>query len=142
MSFDENDFLTEQDATNLLKIEQLDYSVVNTTDVSHIKEIYLKSKIYRGGTACEVGSLGGHGTFSLCLAGLNVTSYDNNGHKGFKDKRETLCKEFNVNWILLVRLQRRQHVRLQNSRLSVPHHDHICVRRPADLVPDRMVQGR
>ena len=77
----------KQDAMNLLKIEQLDYSVVNTTDVFHIKEIYLKSRKYRGGTACEVGSLGGHGTFSLCLAGLNVTSYDNDGHKGFKDKR-------------------------------------------------------
>jgi hypothetical protein len=100
MSFNGNDFLTAQDAMNLLKIEQLDYSVVNTTDVSHIKEIYLKSKIYKGGTACEVGSLGGHGTFSLCLAGLNVTSYDNDGHKGFKNKRETLCKDFNVNWIV------------------------------------------
>ena len=66
MNFNENDILTAQDAMNLLKIEQLDYSVVNTTDVSHIKEIYLKSKKYKGGTACEVGSLGGHGTFSLC----------------------------------------------------------------------------
>ena len=44
MNFNENDLLTAQDAMNLLKIEQLDYSVVNTTDVSHIKEIYLKSK--------------------------------------------------------------------------------------------------
>jgi len=56
MNFNESDLLTAQDAMNLLKIEQLDYSVVNTTDVFHIKEIYLKSRKYRGGTACEVGS--------------------------------------------------------------------------------------
>ena len=100
MDFNENDLLTREDAINLMKIEQLDYSVVNTTDVFHIKEIYLKSRKYRGGTACEVGSLGGHGTYSLCLAGLNVTSYDNDGHKGFKDKRENLCRDYNVNWIV------------------------------------------
>ena len=100
MNFDKNNLLTAQDATNLSRIEQLDYSTVNTTDVSHIKEIYLKSRKYRGGTACEVGSLGGHGTLSLCLAGLSVTSYDNDGHKGFKDKREFLCRDFNVNWIV------------------------------------------
>jgi hypothetical protein len=100
MNFDKNNLLTTQDVMNLSKIEQLDYSTINTTDVSHIKEIYLKSIKYRGGTACEVGSLGGHSTLSLCLAGLNVTSYDNDGHKGFKDKREAVCKDFNVNWIV------------------------------------------
>jgi hypothetical protein len=56
-------------------IRNLDYSRPSTASADHLVEVYHSAAGYAGGTALDLGSLRGHSTLALALAGLRVRSY-------------------------------------------------------------------